>query len=199
MRPFSTITGRAIPLARDNIDTDAIISSEWLKTISRDGLGKGAFASLREDPQSSLNLAEFADAPILITGSNFGCGSSREHAVWALVDMGIRVVIAPSFSDIFSSNAFKNGLLAATIEPADLSILLEAARDGMLSVDLVNQCIMGQGLDSIEFTIDSFRKDCLVRGVDEIELTLQSDTAIGDFEARERKSRINEITGPDTV
>ncbi|WP_321325499.1 3-isopropylmalate dehydratase small subunit [uncultured Parasphingorhabdus sp.] len=197
MRPISTITGRAIPLELNNIDTDVIISSEWLKTISREGLGEGAFASLREDPQSSLNQPEFSGAPILISGTNFGCGSSREHAVWALVDMGIRAVIAPSFADIFSSNAFKNGLIAGTIELAHLPRLLDAARGGVLCVDLINQCIVGQALDSIEFEIDPFHKKCLVRGVDEIELTLQSNAVIDDFERRERRSRINEIARPN--
>ena len=128
MEPVSTIEGRAIPLGAKNVDTDVIIPAHWLKTVTREGLGKGAFESLRGQPGNPFDDPDFAGAPILIAGDNFGCGSSREHAAWALLDLGIRAVIAPSFSDIFAGNAFKNGILAVSLPQEQVDRLLEVAR-----------------------------------------------------------------------
>ena len=127
MVPLRQVAGRAIPFGAANVDTDVIIPAEWLKTITRDGLGRGAFETLRADPDNLFDSAQFKGAPILIAGDNFGCGSSREHAAWALLDLGIRAVIAPSFSDIFSGNAFKNGILTVVLPQADLKIYLVAS------------------------------------------------------------------------
>ena len=127
MQPVSTIAGRAIPFGRKNVDTDVIIPAHWLKTTSREGLGRGAFESVRAEPGNVFDDPAYAGAPILIAGDNFGCGSSREHAAWALLDMGVRAVIAPSFSDIFSGNAFKNGILAVELPQDQVDRLLAVA------------------------------------------------------------------------
>ena len=188
MQPVSTIEGRAIPLGTKNVDTDVIIPAHWLKTISREGLGKGAFETLRADPDNIFDRPEFADAPILIAGDNFGCGSSREHAAWALLDLGIRVVIAPSFSDIFSGNAFKNGILAVELSQDQIDRLLEVAATEPVTVDLDSQTVTTPFQDRFIFTIDPFRKQCLLEGLDEIGLTLARDAAIGQHEAAREAS-----------
>mgnify|MGYP003484186882 FL=1 len=136
MQPISTVEGRAYPLGLKNVDTDIIIPAEWLKTISRTGLGKGAFQSLRAVEGNVFDDPEFTGSPILIAGDNFGCGSSREHAAWAMADLGISAVIAPSFSDIFSGNAFKNGLLAIVLPQAAIDRLMEVAKTDPIHLDL---------------------------------------------------------------
>lgn len=185
MNPVSTITGRAIPFGRKNVDTDVIIAAEWLKTISREGLGEGAFASVRTEPGNVFDDPVFADAPILIAGDNFGCGSSREHAAWALLDMGVTAVIAPGFSDIFASNAFKNGILTVTLPQEQIDRLMEVAQSDPITLDLEAQTVTTPFQDRFTFEIDAFRKTCLSEGLDEIGLTLARDTAIGTYEARQ--------------
>lgn len=185
MNPVSTITGRAIPFGRKNVDTDVIIAAEWLKTISREGLGEGAFASVRTEPGNVFDDPVFADAPILIAGDNFGCGSSREHAAWALLDMGVTAVIAPGFSDIFASNAFKNGILTVTLPQEQIDRLMEVAQSDPITLDLEAQTVTTPFQDRFTFEIDAFRKTCLSEGLDEIGLTLARDAAIGTYEARQ--------------
>lgn len=185
MKPVSTITGRAIPFGRKNVDTDVIISAEWLKTISRDGLGEGAFASVRAEPGNVFDNPTFDGAPILIAGDNFGCGSSREHAAWALLDMGVTAVIAPGFSDIFASNAFKNGILTVTLPQEQIDRLMEVAQTDQITLDLENQTVTTPFQDRFTFEIDAFRKTCLTQGLDEIGLTLARDAAIGTYETRQ--------------
>lgn len=182
MQPIAHVKGRAYPLGLKNVDTDIIIPAEWLKTISRNGLGKGAFESLRAVPGNVFDDLEYAGAPILIAGDNFGCGSSREHAAWAMADMGITAVIAPSFSDIFSGNAFKNGLLAIELPQVVVDRLMEVAKTDPIHVDLETQTVTTPFQDRFEFEIDPFRKHCLLNGVDEIGLTLQSSDAISTYE-----------------
>jgi 3-isopropylmalate/(R)-2-methylmalate dehydratase small subunit len=184
VQSIAQVEGRAYPLGLKNVDTDIIIPAEWLKTISRTGLGKGAFESLRAVPGNVFDDPEFAGAPILIAGDNFGCGSSREHAAWAMADLGITAVIAPSFSDIFSGNAFKNGLLAIVLPQAAIDRLLEVARTDPIHVDLETQTVTTPYQDRFEFEIDPFRKHCLLKGVDEIGLTLQSSDAISLYETK---------------
>lgn len=187
MRKVSTIEGRAIPLGLKNVDTDVIIPAHWLKTVSREGLGEGAFETLRAEPGNVFDDPEFADAPILIAGDNFGCGSSREHAAWALLDMGIKAVIAPSFSDIFSGNAFKNGILAVALPQEQVDRLLEVAKDQPLTIDLENQVVTTPYQDRFAFEIDPFRKQCLLEGLDEVGLTMARDDAIATYEARQSR------------
>ncbi|MFN3450933.1 MAG: 3-isopropylmalate dehydratase small subunit [Sphingorhabdus sp.] len=184
MRAISRVEGRAYPVGLKNVDTDVIIPAVWLKTISRVGLGKGAFESLRAVPGNVFDDPEYAGAPILIAGDNFGCGSSREHAAWAMADMGISAVIAPSFSDIFSGNAFKNGLLAIVLPQAAIDRLMEVARTDDIHIDLQTQTVTTPFQDRFEFEIDPFRKHCLINGVDEIGLTLKSSDAISAYEAK---------------
>jgi 3-isopropylmalate/(R)-2-methylmalate dehydratase small subunit len=184
MKAISRVEGRAYPVGLKNIDTDVIIPAVWLKTISRFGLGKGAFESLRAVPGNVFDDPEYAGAPILIAGDNFGCGSSREHAAWAMADMGISAVIAPSFSDIFSGNAFKNGLLAIVLPQAAIDRLMEVARTDDIHIDLETQTVTTPFQDRFEFEIDPFRKHCLINGVDEIGLTLKSSDAISVYEAK---------------
>lgn len=184
MTPFRDVTGRAIPFGRANVDTDIIIPAPWLKTISRQGLGRGAFESVRAEPGNVFDDPAFAGAPILIAGENFGCGSSREHAAWALADLGIRAVIAPSFSDIFSGNAFKNGIVTVELPRAAIDRLMEVARDHRLTVDLDSQSVTSPLQDRFAFTLDPFRRDCLLNGLDEVGLTLAMADRIGTFEAR---------------
>jgi 3-isopropylmalate/(R)-2-methylmalate dehydratase small subunit len=184
MKAISRVEGRAYPVGLKNIDTDVIIPAVWLKTISRVGLGKGAFESLRAVPGNVFDDPEYAGAPILIAGDNFGCGSSREHAAWAMADMGISAVIAPSFSDIFSGNAFKNGLLAIVLPQAAIDRLMEVARTDDIHIDLETQTVTTPFQDRFEFEIDPFRKHCLINGVDEIGLTLKSSDAISSYEAK---------------
>lgn len=185
MEPVSTITGRAIPFGRKNVDTDVIIAAEWLKTINREGLGKGAFASVRDEPGNVFDDPAFIGAPILIAGDNFGCGSSREHAAWALLDMGITAVIAPSFSDIFASNAFKNGILTVGLPQEQIDRLMAVALTDPVTLDLETQTVTTPFQDRFVFEIDPFRKTCLTEGLDEIGLTLARDEAIGTYEIRQ--------------
>jgi 3-isopropylmalate/(R)-2-methylmalate dehydratase small subunit len=189
MTPLTTISGRAIPLGLKNVDTDVIIPARWLKTISREGLGKGAFETIRAEPGNIFDQPEYARAPILIAGDNFGCGSSREHAAWAIADLGIRVVIAPSFSDIFSGNAVKNGILPMVLPQAAIDRLLTVAATDPIDVDLEAQTVTTKFQDRFTFAIDPFRKACLLGGLDEIGITLASEGAITAFEARDGTAR----------
>ena len=184
MRAITKVEGRAYPLGLKNIDTDIIIPAAWLKTISRTGLGKGAFETLRAAHGNVFDDPEYAGAPILIAGDNFGCGSSREHAAWAMADLGITAVIAPSYSDIFSSNAFKNGLLAIVLPQGAIDRLMEVAKSDPIHIDLETQTVTTSFQDRFEFEIDPFRKHCLMNGVDEIGLTLKSADAILAHEAK---------------
>jgi 3-isopropylmalate/(R)-2-methylmalate dehydratase small subunit len=182
MDKVSTIHGRAIPLGLKNVDTDVIIPAHWLKTVSREGLGKGAFETIRQTPGNPFDVEDSAGAPILIAGDNFGCGSSREHAAWAMLDMGLAAVIAPSFSDIFSGNAFKNGILAVELPQEQVNRLLEVAKDHPITIDLENQVVTTPFQDRFAFELDPFRKHCLLNGLDEIGLTLERDAAIENHE-----------------
>ncbi len=182
MEKVSSIEGRAIPYGAKNVDTDVIIPAEWLKTITREGLGQGAFESVRAEPGNVFDDPEYAGAPILIAGDNFGCGSSREHAAWALLDKGVKAVIAPSFSDIFAGNAFKNGVLTVALPQAQIDRLLEVAKTDPVSIDLESQTVTTPFQDRFEFEIDSFRKHCLTNGLDEVGLTLNRDAAIAQYE-----------------
>ena len=182
MTPIEKVEGRAIPFGLKNVDTDVIIPAHWLKTISREGLGKGAFETIRAAPGNPFDVEDFANAPILIAGDNFGCGSSREHAAWAMLDMGLTAVIAPSFSDIFAGNAFKNGILAVELPQEQVDRLLEVAKDQPVTIDLENQVVTTPFQDRFEFEIDPFRKRCLLEGLDEIGLTLGSESAITTHE-----------------
>ena len=183
MTPVERITGRAIPLGRDNIDTDVIIAADHLKTISREGLGKFAFAPIRAEPGNILDDPEFAAAPILIAGANFGCGSSREHAAWALDDMGLKAIVAPSFSDIFASNAYKNGLVTVALPTADVARLMSLATHSPVTIDLADMTVSA-GNEQFAFALAPFRRASLMSGLDEIGLTLKSEAAIKAFEAR---------------
>lgn len=189
MNPVSTVSGKAYPFGLKNVDTDVIIPAAWLKTISRTGLGKGAFEALRKEPDNLFDSAPYAGSPILIAGDNFGCGSSREHAAWALADMGITAVIAPSFSDIFSGNAFKNGLLTVVLPQEAVDRLLQVAQENPdlsdpIHIDLENQVVTTPFQDRFTFEIDPFRKHCLLNGLDEIGITLASSDAISVYEAK---------------
>ena len=182
MEPVRQVAGRAIPFGAANIDTDVIIPAKWLKTITRDGLGRGAFETLRADPDNLFDSAEFKGSPILIAGDNFGCGSSREHAAWALLDLGIKAVIAPSFSDIFSGNAFKNGILTVVLPQSAIDRLMEVAATDPVHIDLEHQTVTTPFQDRFAFEIDPFRKDCLLGGLDEVGLTMARGDAIAAFE-----------------
>ncbi len=182
MEPIVTVTGRAYPWGAKNIDTDIIIPAHWLKTTTREGLAKGAFETVRAEPGNLFDDPAYKDAPILIAGENFGCGSSREHAAWALADMGVAAVIAPSFSDIFSGNAFKNGIVPVVLPQEAVDRLVEVARDHPVTVDLDTMTVTTPLQDRFSFDLDPFRRDCLMQGLDEIGLTLAKDTAISKFE-----------------
>jgi 3-isopropylmalate/(R)-2-methylmalate dehydratase small subunit len=182
MIPLHRIHGRAYPLGAKNVDTDTIIPARFLKRTTRVGMGEGAFESMRARAGNVFDDPRYAAAPILIAGDNFGCGSSREHAAWALLDMGIRVVIAPSFSDIFSGNAYKNGILTIALPQADVDLLLEAARDRPLAVDLKGQTVAEASGLRFSFEIDPFRKHCLLTGLDEISITLALEEDIARHE-----------------
>ena len=185
MEPLRQVEGRAIPFGRKNIDTDVIIPAHWLKTISREGLGAGAFEAVRAgEPDNVFDQPRFAGAPILIAGDNFGCGSSREHAAWALTDMGIRAVIAPSFSDIFSGNAYKNGILTVVLPQEAVDRLLAVAETDPVSIDLESQSVTTPFQDRFTFDIDPFRKECLLGGLDEVGLTLARDAEISRYETQ---------------
>lgn len=180
--PLRRITGLAYPLGLANVDTDMIIPAEYMKTTTRSGLAIGAFETLRGIPGNVFDDGRWADAPILIAGANFGCGSSREHAVWALVDLGIRTIIAPSFADIFAGNALRNGILAISLDEGDIDRLIEVAQSGTLDIDLEAQLVLTADLEPLSFEIDPFHKQCLISGLDEIALTLERETKIRDFE-----------------
>jgi 3-isopropylmalate/(R)-2-methylmalate dehydratase small subunit len=184
MTPFTHVAGRAYPFGRSNVDTDVIIAGRHLKTVQRSGLGRYAFETIRAEAGNLFDDPAYAGAPILIAGDNFGCGSSREHAAWALSDLGIRAVIAPSFSDIFSSNAFKNGILTVSLPQAAIDRLLEVARELPLCVDLETMTVTSPLQDRFSFELDPFRRHCLLEGLDEIALTLASEAAIRAYETR---------------
>jgi len=182
MEPIKTVEGRAYPLGRKNVDTDVIIPAHYLKTITRSGLGRGAFETIKAEPGNVFDDPEYQGSPILIAGDNFGCGSSREHAAWALGDMGVTAVIAPSFSDIFSSNAFKNGILTVVLPQEAVDRLLEVAKTDPVAIDLEHQTVTTPFQDRFTFEIDPFRRDCLLNGTDEIGLTLAADSKIAAYE-----------------
>ena len=195
MQPFTTLTGVAAPLPLAHVDTDKIIPARFLKTIKRTGLGKHLFDGLRYDtdgqerPDFVLNQGQYRDARILIAHENFGCGSSREHAPWALLDFGIRCVIAPGFADIFFNNCFKNGILPVALPREVCDRLMEDARLGgnaRLTVDLARQVVVRPNGDEIQFEVDPFRKHLLLNGLDDIGQTLQRADAIEAFESRRR-------------
>jgi 3-isopropylmalate/(R)-2-methylmalate dehydratase small subunit len=184
VKPVTAVEGRAYPLGRANIDTDIVIPAEHLKTVAREGLGRFAFETIRAEPGNVFDDPAHAGASILIAGDNFGCGSSREHAVWAMLDLGIEAVIAPGFSDIFASNAFKNGLVAAELPQAAVDRLLAVADNQPIRVDLETMTVTTPFQDRFAFALDPFRRDCLMRGLDEIGLTLESEAAISAYERR---------------
>ena len=189
MQAFTTLTGVAVPFGATNVDTDVIIPARFLKTVTRTGLGKGAFAALRADPDNIFDQPRHVGAPILIAGDNFGCGSSREHAPWALADLGFRIVIAPSFADIFASNAFKNGMLLVSLPQPQVDRLMEVAGEHPITVDLENQVVTTPFQDRFAFEIDPFRKHCLLNGLDEIGLTIKMEADIVAYEARLTRER----------
>jgi 3-isopropylmalate/(R)-2-methylmalate dehydratase small subunit len=193
MEKFNTLTGVAAPLEMINVDTDMIIPKQYLKTLGRSGLGKALLSELRFDengnerPDFVLNKPAYRNAKILVAGDNFGCGSSREHAPWALMDFGIRCVISTSFADIFFNNCFQNGILPIKVKPDELEKLMDDARRGAnatMTIDLENQEIRGPDGGVIKFEVDSFRKHCLLNGLDDIGLTLQKDKSIKDYETK---------------
>jgi 3-isopropylmalate/(R)-2-methylmalate dehydratase small subunit len=191
MKKFTTLTGVAAPLPIINIDTDMIIPKDYLKTIKRTGLGKGLFAEMRykddgsDNPDFVLNKAAWKDASILVAGDNFGCGSSREHAPWALIDYGISCVISTSFADIFYNNCFNNGILPVVVSESDLEKLLDDAARGAnatLTIDLEAQTIKGPDGGTISFEIDPARKHKMLNGLDDIGLTMERGSQISGFE-----------------
>ena len=198
MQKFDKLTGVAAPLPMINVDTDMIIPKQFLKTIKRSGLGKNLFDEMRfepdgrEKPDFVLNKPAYRKAQILVAGDNFGCGSSREHAPWALLDFGIRCVIATSFADIFYNNCFKNGILPIRLPRDQVDKLMDDASRGanaVITVDLEQQAITGPDGGRIRFEIDAFRKHCLLNGLDDIGLTLEKAAAIDAFEARRRHAQ----------
>ena len=193
MEKFDKLIGIAAPLDIINVDTDMIIPKQFLKTIQRSGLGKNLFDEMRYTPEGDeiadfvLNQPAYRAAQILVAGDNFGCGSSREHAPWALLDFGIRCVFAPCFADIFYNNCFKNGILPIVLPQEDVDKLMDDAKRGAnatVSIDLESQTIKGPDGGEISFEVDAFRKQCLLEGLDDIGLTLQKAAAIDDYEAR---------------
>ncbi|MGE4610051.1 MAG: 3-isopropylmalate dehydratase small subunit [Paracoccaceae bacterium] len=191
MEKFSKVTGVAAPMPLINIDTDMIIPKLFLKTIKRSGLGKNLFDEMRynedgsEIPDFVLNQVAYRSSAIIVAGDNFGCGSSREHAPWALLDFGIRVVISTSFADIFFNNCFKNGILPIVLPQEDVDKLMDDAGRGanaVLTIDLENQVITGPDGGAVTFTVDAFKKHCLLNGLDDIGLTMQKADAIDAFE-----------------
>ncbi|MCH8616083.1 3-isopropylmalate dehydratase small subunit [Sphingomonas sp. SM33] len=184
MTPFTRVEGRAYVLPLSNVDTDLIIPAEHLKTIRRSGLGSHAFEALRSVPGNTFDDPVNADAPIIVALDNFGCGSSREHAAWALADLGVRAVIAPSFSDIFAGNAFKNGIAAVELDHSAVETLLHAARKHSIAVDLEAMTVTSSAGDHFTFSMDRFRRECLLAGLDEIALTLTHEPAIRAYEQR---------------
>ncbi|RFP88534.1 3-isopropylmalate dehydratase small subunit [Rhodobacteraceae bacterium 63075] len=198
MEKFDKLTGIAAPLPLVNIDTDMIIPKQFLKTIKRSGLGVNLFDEMRYDRQGNevedfvLNKPQYRDAQILVAGDNFGCGSSREHAPWALLDFGIRCVISTSFADIFYNNCFKNGILPIVVSPEEHAKLMDDAERGanaVLTVDLENQTISGPDGGEIGFEVDPWRKHCLLNGLDDIGLTFEKSASIDAFEAKASAER----------
>jgi len=198
MDKFTTLTGIAAPMPLVNIDTDMIIPKQFLKTIHRSGLGKNLFDEMRYDadgnelPDFVLNQPAYRDSQIIVAGDNFGCGSSREHAPWALLDFGIRCVISTSFADIFYNNCFKNGILPIVMPKEAVDTLMEDARKGAnarITVDLENQTVTSSDGQSFGFEIDPFRKHCLLNGLDDIGLTMEKSGSIDTFEAQMAQSR----------
>lgn len=196
MTPFTTHTGRVATLDRVNVDTDQIIPKQYLKTIHRTGLKEGLFADWRRlpdgspDPDFFMNHPRYADATILLTRENFGCGSSREHAPWALLDYGIRSILAPSFADIFYNNCLQNGLLPVVLPAQDVQALFDdmgANPQGHLTIDLPSQTVSTPQNSTFSFSIDAFRKDCLLQGLDSIGLTLQREKDIEHYVARRKQ------------
>ena len=182
MRAVTKVEGSAYPWGAKNVDTDVIIPAHWLKTISRSGLGKGAFETIRAQPDNIFDDPRYAGSPILIAGDNFGCGSSREHAAWALSDMGVVAVIAPSYSDIFSGNAVKNGIVPVVLPQDAIDRLVEVAKTDSVTVDLETMTVTTPFQDRFTFDLDPFRRQCLMEGLDEVGLTLARDTQISNFE-----------------
>ena len=198
MEKFTTLTGIAAHLPMINVDTDMIIPKQYLKTIARTGLGEGLFAELRYDeagerlPDFVLHNHPYTEAQILIAGDNFGCGSSREHAPWALLDFGFRCIVAPSFADIFYNNCFKNGILPVVLPQSEIDKLIDDASRGanaVMTVDLEAQEIRGPDGGSIPFDVDPHRKRCLMEGLDDIALTIEKADAIEAFEQEIATSR----------
>jgi len=199
MDKFTVLTGVAAPLPIRNVDTDMIIPKQFLKTIKRTGLGKSLFYEMRYDPETGkeisdfvLNKPQYRKATILVAGENFGCGSSREHAPWALLDFGIRCVIAPDFADIFYNNCFQNGILPIKLPQSEVDKLMDDASRGanaVITVDLEKQEIRGPDGGVITFDIDPFRKHCLLNGLDNIGLTLEKADTISSFEKTMSSSR----------
>jgi 3-isopropylmalate/(R)-2-methylmalate dehydratase small subunit len=198
MDKFGTLTGVAAPLPITNVDTDMIIPKQYLKTIKRTGLGKGLFSEMRydekgaENPDFVLNKPAYRNARILVAEDNFGCGSSREHAPWALLDFGIKCIISTSFADIFYTNCFQNGVLPAIVSRDDLAKLMDDAARGAnatLSIDLAKQEIRGPDGGVVKFEIVAFRKKCLLEGLDDIGLTLHKKPTIATYESARRQSR----------
>ena len=187
MEPFRQLTGVAAPLPMTNVDTDMIIPKQFLKTVGRGGLAKGLFHELRDGGDFVLDRPAYRGARIIVAGANFGCGSSREHAAWALLDAGIRCVVAPSFADIFYSNCFKNGILPIALPQEEIDRLMDDAARGanaVISIDLEAQEILRPDGGRIAFEIEPFRKQCLLEGWDDIGLTLRDEPAITSFEER---------------
>ena len=198
MEKFTVLDGVAAPLKQINVDTDKIIPKQHLKTVERTGLGKALFEELRyrddgsENPDFVLNQPAYRQAKILVAGENFGCGSSREHAPWALMDFGIRCVIASSFADIFYSNSFKNGMLLIKLPQQLVNELMDDAKKGAnarLTVDLASQTITRPDGGTVKFDIDPFLKDCLLNGLDDIGLTLKKESKIAAFEQKQHLSQ----------
>ena len=198
MRKFTTLTGVAAPLPMINIDTDKIIPKQYLKTIQRSGLGKGLFDEMRytadgaEIPDFVLNQPAYRQAKILVAGENFGCGSSREHAPWALLDFGITCIIASDFADIFYNNCFKNGVLPIKLDQKLVDVLMEDAKNGanaVFTIDLEKQLISRPDGQTVSFELDPFRKHCLLNGLDDIGLTLEKAPAIQSYEDKQRLSQ----------
>lgn len=198
MEKFTVLAGVAAPLPMINVDTDMLIPKQFLKTIKRTGLGKHLFDEMRYDDNGEeisdfvLNKPAYRDAKMIVAGENFGCGSSREHAPWALLDFGIRCVIAPSFAEIFYNNCFKNGILPIELPQEDVDKLMDDAERGanaVISIDLEAQEIRGPDGGVVRFEIDPFRKQCLLEGLDDIGMTLQKSSAIESFEERTQTAR----------
>lgn len=198
MEKFENISGIAAPMPLVNIDTDMIIPKEFLKTIKRSGLGVHLFDEMRYDRQGNelsdfvLNQPAYRDAQVLVTGENFGCGSSREHAPWALADFGIKAIISPTYADIFYNNCFKNGMLPIVLPPEQVAILMKDAEKGSnarIEINLVDQTVTSSDGEVFHFEIDPFKKHCLLEGLDDIGLTLEKAAAIEAFESNAAQSR----------